>query len=141
MKRTNLINELSQRVYQKIAEQQLTGLLMEGKPLMTGEELKQHITDNLDEYLSPEEQRKLLADNLFNTDDENIKSLTMEFAIEMAAAYVQLLIKIALSNKNFIGNNPFSVHSNPQMFTVAKYFDEELGVKIRFWDSGLTAHI
>jgi len=65
----------------------------------------------------------------------------MKLAIEMASGFVQNAIIKALSNEDFVGNNPFSVHSNPQMFMMAKYFDEELGVKFRLRDSGLTAPI
>jgi len=139
--KTNLINELSLRVYNRLGEQQLTGLLMHGKPLLTPDELTQHITENLNDYLSPEEQKQLLADNLYNVDDEYIKSLMMKLAIEIASAYVHTAIEKALTAEDFVGNNPFSVHSNPQMFMMAKYFDEELGVKLNIKDSGLTAPI
>lgn len=61
---TNYINELSMRVHMKNGEKQLEDLLLTGKPLMTHEELVKHITDNLGEYLSIEEQNLLLQQNL-----------------------------------------------------------------------------
>lgn len=128
--RTNLIKELSLRVYQKIGEEQLKVLLMDGKPLMKHDELIQYINDNLNEYLTAEDQKQLFIDNLYNISDEKIKCLLMNLAIEMAAGYVQNAIVKALSIEDFFGDNPFSVQSNPQLFMIHKYFDEELEVKL-----------
>jgi hypothetical protein len=128
--KTKLINELSLRVYQKIGEEQLKGLLIDGKRLMNHDELTQHISDNLNEYLNTEEQKQLLADNLYNINDEKIKSLMLKLAIEMASAYFQTAIEKTLTAEDFVTNNPYSVHLNPQLFMMYKYYDEELGVKL-----------
>jgi hypothetical protein len=139
--KTNLITELSLRVYNKLGEQQLTGLLMEGKPLMTHDELTQHIRNNLNDYLNNVEQKQLIIDNIGIFDNEDIKSSMIKLAIEMAAVYVKQAIENALTDKDFVGNNLYTVQSNPKLFMMHKYFDEELGIKFNIKDSGLTAPI
>jgi hypothetical protein len=140
--KTNLINELSLRVYSSIAEKQLINLLIDGQPLMEVEEISEYIKNNLDEYLCLEEQKQLVIDNLgIKTDNEELKSMVLDFAIELAGLYVYAAIQKALSSTEFVGDNPYSVQSNSQLFMMHKYFDEKLGVKLSYRDSGLTAPI
>jgi hypothetical protein len=126
----NFISELSLRIYQKTGEEQLRGLLLEDKPLMTSDELVQHITENMGEYLNAEEQEQLYIKNLYHVDDEGIKSLLLKLAIEMAATYVQNAFENALSEKDFVGDNPYSALTAPRMFMLYKYYDEETHIKL-----------
>jgi chromosome condensin MukBEF complex kleisin-like MukF subunit len=137
----NYINELSLKVYQKIGEEQLKGLLIDGKPLMEIEEISEHINSNMDDYLCSEEQKQIVVDNIGNVDNEELRTKTLNFAIDLAALYVYTAIQKTLSSTEFIGDNPFSALTNPKAFMIHKYYDEKLGVKLRFRDSGLTAPI
>jgi hypothetical protein len=128
--KTNLINELSLRVYQKIGEEQLKSLLMDGKPLMTHDELTKHISVNLNDFLNTEEQKQLIIDNIYNVDDEKIKSLMIKLAIEMAAGYVQSAIEKALTSEDFVGDNPYSALTVPRMFMMYKYYNEKSEVNL-----------
>jgi hypothetical protein len=128
---TNYINELSLRVYQKIGEQQLRGLLSEGNPLMTDNELVIHITDNFDEYLSAEEQEQLYTHNHYHVEDEGIKSLLLKIAIEIAASTVQRSFEKVLSEESFSEDNPFEIKKNPLMFMLYQFYDENFGANLR----------
>ncbi len=128
--KTNLITELSLRIYNKIGKQQLLNLLIEGLPLITNDELIQHIQDNFDEYLTKEEQDELIIENIYHVENEKVNQLMTRLAIELAACYVLETIEKILSANDFVKDNPYSVLSNPQMFMLHKYFDEEMGIKV-----------
>lgn len=132
----NYIDELSARVYLKNAETQLENLMLKGKSLMTHEELAQHITENLSEYLSTEEQNQLLQQNLGCIEDESVKSLMMKIAIDLAALSVTNAIEKVLTEERFVGDNPFEFKKNPLLFMLYKFYDERFGVKLTKDDAG-----
>ena len=47
----NITNQLMSRVYNDIGEKQIENLLLDGKPLMTHEEIAEHIKKHIDDYL------------------------------------------------------------------------------------------
>jgi hypothetical protein len=96
---TNYIKELSLRVYNKIAEPLFIDFLMNGKPLMEVYMIANHIEKNLDDYLSAEEQKQLIIDNLgaYN-DDEKGKATMIQLAIAIAACDVHSAIERKLTD-------------------------------------------
>jgi hypothetical protein len=132
----NYTNELSLRVYQKIGEQQLRGLLLEGKALMTSDELIQHITENIGDYLSAEEEQQLYTNNLHQCQDEEIKSLILKVTIEVAASFVELAFEKTLLDEHFVKDNPFEIRKNPLLFMMYRYYDENFGVKLSKDEAG-----
>ena len=129
---TNYINELSLRVYQGIGEQQLQDFFIDAKPLMNMDELAVHITEKLGNYLSKEEQDQLVSDNLGGIviDDEELKFSVVKLGIQLAALNVNHSIEKALTSKDFVGDNPYSVLTHPRMFMLYKFYDEQMGIKL-----------
>jgi hypothetical protein len=129
----NYINELSLRVYNKVGEQQLQDFLINGNPLMTLEEIAVHIRENLDNYLSIEEQKILVHNNLGGivVDDEKLTYSVLKFGIYMAALNVNQYIEKALTSTDFVGDNPYSVLTHPRMFMLYKFYDEQFGIKLQ----------
>jgi hypothetical protein len=95
--KTCFSDELSQRVHNKLVEEQLICYLVKDEPLMENEELVREIKNNLDDYLSPKEQTQLLIKDLGDTDNEEVNDLMIKIAIEIAALEVQMAIYKALS--------------------------------------------
>jgi hypothetical protein len=95
--KTYFIDELSQRVHNKLVEEQLICYLVKENPLLENEELVREIKNNLDDYLSPEEQTQLLIKDLGDTDNEEVNDLMIKIAIEIAALEVQIAISKALT--------------------------------------------
>ncbi|MGD0581489.1 MAG: hypothetical protein ABR974_00935 [Bacteroidales bacterium] len=95
----NLIDELSSRVYNKIAEPLFIDFLMNGNPLMEVYMIVNHIEKNLDDYLSTEEQKQLIINNLsaYN-DEEKGKSTMIHLAIAIAACDVHTAIEMKLTD-------------------------------------------
>jgi hypothetical protein len=95
----NLIDELSLRVYNKIAEPLFIDFLMNGKPLMEVYMIANHIEKSLDDYLSAEEQKQLIIDSLsaYN-DEEKDKAAMIQLAIATAASNVQKTIEMKLTD-------------------------------------------
>jgi hypothetical protein len=129
----NYIDELSLRVYQKIGEQQLQDFLINGNPLMNTDELAVHITENIDSYLSKEEKDQMVRDNLGGIvcDSERIKSAVIRVCIQLAALNVNHCIEKSLTSQDFAGDNPYSALTQPRMFMLYKFYDEQFGIKLQ----------
>jgi hypothetical protein len=94
---TCFIDELSSRVCKKLVEEQLICYLVKDEPLLENEELVREIKNNLDDYLSPEEQTRLLIKDLGDIENEEVHDLMIRLAIEIAALEVQMAIYKALA--------------------------------------------
>jgi hypothetical protein len=103
----NLIDELSSRVYKKIAEPMFIDFLMNGEPLMERYVIANHIEKNLDDYLSADEQKQLITDNHGeDKDDDKGKAIMIQLAIAIAACDVYTEIEKKITDNDFAGDNP-----------------------------------
>ena len=94
--KTYFIDELSQRVRNKLVEKQLISYLVKDEPLLENEELVREIKNNLVDYLSPEEQTQLLLKDFGDIENEEANDLMIRLAVEIAALEVQMAISNAL---------------------------------------------
>jgi hypothetical protein len=94
--KTYFIDELSQRVRNKLVKNQLISYLVKDEPLLENEELVREIKNNLVDYLSPEEQTQLLLKDFGDIENEEFIDLMIRAAIEVAALEVQMAISNAL---------------------------------------------
>jgi hypothetical protein len=94
--KTYFIDELSLRVRNKLVEEQLISYLVKDEPLLENVELVREIKNNLDDYLSPEEQTQLLLKDFGDIENEEFIDLMIRAAIEVAALEVQMAISNAL---------------------------------------------
>ena len=95
--KTYFIDELSQRVRNKLVEKQLISYLFKDEPLLENEELVREIKNNMDDYLSTEEQTRLLIKDLGDIENVELHDLMIKIAIEIAALDVQMGIYKALT--------------------------------------------
>jgi hypothetical protein len=94
------------------------------------DEISDHISNNLNVYLTSEEQQQLILDNIGFIDNDEINSSMLKLSIALAAVNIHTAIEKALTSKDFVGDNPYSALSNPRAFIVYKYFHEQIGVKL-----------
>jgi hypothetical protein len=128
--KSKFINELTQRVYNKIFEQQLHRTIIDFSTPLETYELANIIYVYLDDYISPEEQDNLISDDFDGIECEDAKSLIIKAGIELAAINLHMALDKALTDKVFVGDNPYSVFDNPRMFMLYKYYDEQMGIKL-----------
>ena len=95
--KTYFVDELSLRVRNKLVEKQLISYLVKDEPLLENEELLREIKNNLDDYLSPEEQTRLLIKDLGDIENVELHDLMIRIAIEIVALEVQMGIYKALT--------------------------------------------
>lgn len=98
----NFIDELAIRVYNDVAEKQLTGLLIEGKPLIDGFEISKQIRGNLDKYLTVEEQTQLFLDIRSFDLKEILNSIELEVAVVLAGVKVSSAILNAVTEHSYL---------------------------------------
>jgi hypothetical protein len=126
----DLVDVLTQRVYNDLAFKQIENLLMKGKKLMNEEQMKDDIRCNINKYLSSQEQDQLLIQNQLDISNDEHRSKMMNYAVSMAVAYVHSAIEHVLMNEKFVRDNPFSSLEHPASFMIWKFWDEEMGVKL-----------
>jgi len=96
----DFINELSKRVYDNLGEKFIKDLQLYGTPLPNDNDLTNHIRIGLNSYVSPEEQKKYLSDNLGDFEDDEVNSMMMKVATNMAALNVLMKIRRKLETEN-----------------------------------------
>lgn len=135
----NIFNELTRRVVCKIADEQVTSLFIERKPLMNITEIVNYLEENINSYLSMDELEQLVnTHSLFGHIDEPREIIIKIFIVELAVNVIST-INIALKDKDFVGDNPFDPLKNPYAFMIYKFYNEKLGVKFNFIDSDIIA--
>ena len=130
-----ITNQLMSRVFNDIGEKQIEKLLLDGIPLMTHEQIAEHIKEHLDDYLSVEEQKQLVIEVQGRSISDEIDYLSLKVAIKLNSVYLQEAIEKIIANKSFMGNNQFDPITNPKMFMLSKYFEEVKGVKLNVIDA------
>lgn len=128
--KSKFINELTQRVYDKVYEEQLHRTLIDFLTPLETYELANIIYVYLDDFISPEEQDDLISDDFDRIESEDAKSLIIKAGIELAAINLHMALDKALTDKDFVGENPYSVFENPRMFMLYKYYDEQMDIKL-----------
>lgn len=134
---TNFNEILTTKAYNHIGNEQLESILLEGNKLLEIKDIAKLITDNLDDYLTADEQKQLIINSVGRDDIEELNSGTIYFAILSAAINIHAALKKALENKDFVGDNPFSIIKNPKAFMICKYLGEKHGVKFNMIESKL----
>jgi hypothetical protein len=81
----NLSDVLDDRMFNDIAKEQISGLILEGKPLMERFQISHHIRTNPDKHLTVEEQTHLYGSFLGHEHDEESISLIMDSVIGFIA--------------------------------------------------------
>jgi hypothetical protein len=104
---TNFIDELSFRVYDNLGEKFLREYQLFGTQLPDENELANYIGLAIDMYVSPDEKKQYLIDNLGEFDDEDVNSLMIRIAVRMAALDVHMKIRNALTTKNLSDKDIF----------------------------------
>lgn len=135
--KTNLNEVLTTRAYNHIVYEQLKSILLEGNKLLEIEDIAKLITENIDDYLTTDEQKQLIINAVGRNDIEKLNSGAINITIQLAAINIHSALEKALENKDFVGDNPFSIKKNPKAFMLHKYFNEKLGVKLNFIESKL----
>jgi hypothetical protein len=128
--KSKFINELTQRVYDKIFEEKLNRTLIDFLPPLETCELANIIDVYLDDFISPKEQDDLISDDFDGIECEDAKSLIIRAGIELAAINLHMALDKVLTDKDFVGDNPYSVFENPRMFMLYKYYNEQMGIKL-----------
>ncbi len=128
--KSKFINELTQRVYDKIFVEKLNRTLIDCLPPLETYELANIIDVYLDDFISPKEQDSLILDDFDGIECIEAKSLIIKAGIELAAINLHMEIDKVLADKDFVGDNPYSIFENPKMFMLYKYYNEQMGIKL-----------
>jgi hypothetical protein len=113
---TKFIDDLSLRIYDDLGEKFIRDYLTNGLPLPDEKELAYYITNAMGIYVSPDEQKQYLLDNLGDFADEDVNSLMIRIAIRIATLNVRMRIRKELTNKNLIIENSLSELDDPKEF-------------------------
>jgi methyltransferase-like protein len=124
-RKVNILEEMAKRVYNDISTEQISGL-NKGKPMMNGIEISDHIKDYLNYYLSAEEQAKLITENTYCHDNEEMNKMVIYIAIEMVGKNVSQALENAV-DKHFVGNSPFPPMKNLQLSIIEKFLKSTRG--------------
>lgn len=128
----SMIRKLELQVLNEIFEVQLKSFLFDGKPLITEDELANHIVENFNKYIMPDEFNMLLIEQVGTADNDELNQLAIRAISLMCSYNVIRAINETLIHPSFVKDNPFNILTNPMHFMIHKYLTEEVKLNIDF---------
>ena len=128
MNKNNFPKSIEEKIFPKIFNQQTEDLLLRYMPLMEQKEMAEHITINLNSYLTKEEIDHILIQHIGSNQDEKLKTACLNLLIHMAALNINQTIHDSLKKMDGGEDNPYSIFTHPKEFLFRKYLNEQMGV-------------
>ena len=126
----SMMKKLELQVLNEIFEVQLKSFLFDGKPLITQDELANHIVENFGKYIKPDEFNMLLIEQVGTADNNELNQLAVRALSQIFSYNVIRAIHGTLTHPCFTKDNPFNILTNPMHFMIHKYLTEEMGLNI-----------
>lgn len=126
----SMMRKLELQVLNEIFEVQLKSFLFDGKPLITQDELANHIVENFGKYIKPDEFNMLLIEQVGTADNNELNQLAVRALSQICSYNVIRTIHGTLTHPYFTKDNPFNILTNPMHFMIHKYLTEEMGLNI-----------
>lgn len=127
---TKIIELLAERVYNDLAETQIQSRLLELKPLMTPEQISEHINNHLDDYLSADEKKQLILEQtqflmevIEYSINKDIDYVALKVAIKLKSVYLKETIRKIIEKKS-VGIKKFKQQHYLRLLFLSKSFKE-----------------
>lgn len=131
----SMMRKLELQVLNEIFEVQLKSFLFDGKPLITQDELANHIVENFGKYIKPDEFNMLLIEQVGTADNIELNQPAVRELSQICSYNVIRAIHATLTHPSFAKYNPFNILTNPIHFMIHKYLTEEMGLNIELNNS------
>lgn len=124
----------TERVYDDLGKEIVSGMFLGDKKMMEISEIEVHVNANLNKYMNDDELKCLILEQIGTCEHEELNIMVIQCTILLVSLNVHSLIKSALLDERFTKGNPFSPISNPKAFIIYKYFREQFGMDTQIID-------
>lgn len=111
-KKTDYLQLLSDRLISNFGFIMVFKFMPDEKDLTDANVWKDFLRENIDSYLSPEEKKDLILQQIKVVDDEEMNSMILLITCELVAIEMVFILKTLFKNQEFVEGNPFNPNEN-----------------------------